>query len=57
MTKQRKVKLHCWECGPRTDDDCGTTCMLEHDHEGPHEWARNDEIRIAFAPFKPRKRP
>jgi hypothetical protein len=42
--------LHCWEEGPQTDDDCGTTCMLERGHAGPHEWTRNDEIGVQFAP-------
>lgn len=42
--------VHCWEDGPRTDDDCGTTCMLPRDHNGPHEWTRDDEIMLSFAP-------
>jgi hypothetical protein len=45
-----KRVLHCWEGGPQTADDCGQTCMLPADHAGPHEWTRNDEIGIAFAP-------
>jgi hypothetical protein len=40
---------HCWESGPRTKDDCGTTCMLRDEHDGPHKWTRDDEIRIEFA--------
>jgi hypothetical protein len=40
--------LHCWEDGPRTADDCGTTCMLEADHDGPHEWTHDDEITLQF---------
>ena len=42
--------LHCWEAGPADDDGCSTTCMLEHAHDGPHEWIRDDEITISFAP-------
>ena len=45
------TKAHCWEDGPRTEDDCGTSCMLMEDHEGPHEWTRDDEITIAFPPI------
>ena len=44
--------LHCWEEGPPTDDGCSTTCMLESDHAGPHEWSRDDEITLNFAPFE-----
>lgn len=40
--------LRCWEDGPRTDDECGTTCMLEARHDGPHEWTRDDDIGIRF---------
>ncbi len=42
--------LHCWEDGPRTEDDCGQTCMLEAGHDGPHEWTRDDGIELTFAP-------
>lgn len=42
--------VHCWADGPRTTDDVGTTCMLEDGHEGPHEWTRDDQISIRFAP-------
>jgi hypothetical protein len=45
-----QIHVHCWEDGPRTDDDCGQTCMLEHGHDGPHEWTRDDEIVLAFRP-------
>lgn len=41
--------LHCWEGGPETEDGCSTTCMLLADHEGPHEWTRDDEIVMTFA--------
>lgn len=42
--------LHCWKDGPMTEDGCGTTCMKEAGHEPPHEWMRDDQIRISFAP-------
>lgn len=48
MTPKRIV--HCWEDGPRETDDCGTTCMLLHGHDGPHEWTRDDEIGVLFVP-------
>ena len=45
-----KATLHCWENGPTVgDDEMSTTCMLEADHEGPHEWTRDDEFVITFA--------
>lgn len=47
--KSRKI-LRCWEPGPAIDDGCSTTCMLEKDHQGPHEWTRDDQIIIHFAP-------
>lgn len=51
------TKAHCWENGPITDDgESGTTCMLPDGHDGPHEWTRDDEIRIIFAPLS-RKAP
>lgn len=40
--------LHCFEDGPETEDGCATTCMLEAGHEGPHEWTRDDWIKIMF---------
>jgi hypothetical protein len=43
--------LHCWEGGPDTDDGCGQTCMLPQGHDGPHEWTRDDEIGVEFAPL------
>lgn len=53
MTQPRP---HCWENGPITDDgESGTTCMLLEGHEGPHEWTRDDQIMVSFAPPK-RKR-
>lgn len=48
-TRKERV-LHCWEDGPRTDDGGGSTCMLERDHDGPHEWTPDDQIGIKFAP-------
>jgi hypothetical protein len=44
----KKRVLHCWADGPRQDDDCGTSCMLEHGHAGPHEWTRDDAIILHF---------
>lgn len=47
--------MHCWAQGPRLAvarvagawvDDCGTTCMRELGHEGPHWWERDDEIVV-----------
>jgi len=49
MIDEKRI-VHCWEDGPRTDDDCGTTCMLLDGHDGPHEWTRDDEIVIQFLP-------
>lgn len=49
MTTEKRV-CHCWESGPETEDGCSTTCMLEDGHEGPHEWSRDDQIGISFAP-------
>jgi hypothetical protein len=45
----KMTPVHCWEGGPLTDDGCPTTCMLEDEHSGPHEWTRDDEITIQFA--------
>lgn len=47
MTEGERI-LHCWEDGPRTDDDCGQTCMLPKGHTGPHEWTRDDAIILHF---------
>lgn len=44
--------VHCWESGPLTKDGCSTTCMLLDGHKGEHEWMRDDEIRVVFAPHK-----
>ncbi len=43
-----KAKLHCWETGPDEPDGMSTTCMRERDHEGPHEWTRDEDIAIRF---------
>jgi hypothetical protein len=45
-----KRELHCWESGPETEDGCSTTCMLPDGHTCPHEWSRDDQIGISFAP-------
>jgi hypothetical protein len=34
----------CWKHGPLTEDGCETTCLLTANHDGEHEWTRNDEI-------------
>jgi len=39
---------HCWTCGPDDTDGMSTTCILATGHDGPHEWARDDTINIAF---------
>ena len=41
--------VHCWEDGPRTEDDCSTTCMLPDGHPGEHEWTPDDQITIQFS--------
>jgi hypothetical protein len=45
-----KGVVHCWEDGPLTEDGCPTTCMCADGHFGPHEFIRDDEIIIRFAP-------
>jgi len=50
MIDSPKRPLHCWASGPDAEDGCPTTCMREADHEGPHEWTRDDRIGITFAP-------
>ncbi len=49
--------LHCWADGPRlnewTDQEVGTTCMLEAGHAGEHQWTRDDQIRVTFGPAAP----
>lgn len=52
-------RVHCWfdfEDGyyenPYTDEERrvpGHTCMLERDHDGPHEPTRDDEIRVSVS--------
>lgn len=49
MSEKPRV-AHCWEDGPETEDGCSTTCMLLDGHEGPHEFTRDDQIGITFAP-------
>lgn len=43
-----KAVLHCWETGPETEGGMSTTCMLPYDHDGPHQWTRDDEVRVRF---------
>jgi len=66
MAERKKRVLHCWHDGPsllewiEANPDCdpneyvGFTCMLERDHDGPHEWTRDDQIGVTFAPKPPR---
>jgi hypothetical protein len=55
--------LHCWadysNClyaglAPFYADlySVGGTCLLPSDHIGPHEFTRDDEILVTFAPRK-----
>jgi hypothetical protein len=55
--------LHCWadysSCmyaglAPFDDDlySVGGTCLLPAGHAGPHEFTRDDEIVVTFAPRK-----
>lgn len=44
-----KKIVHCWEDGPRTLDDIGTTCMREDGHGGEHEWTRDDQLTVRFS--------
>lgn len=44
------ARVHCWTAGPREPDDCGTTCLEWEDHEGPHQFVRDDEIMVLLAP-------
>ena len=55
---ERRV-LHCWKSGPHhyepqedpnIDMGAGSMCMLLLNHEGPHDFTRNDEIEIVFIP-------
>lgn len=48
LISNRKI-VHCWEDGPRTEDDHGTTCMREDGHDGEHEWARDDQVTVRFS--------
>ena len=50
MLAAREREVHCWEPGPEAADGCSTTCMLLDGHDGPHDWIRDDRIRVSFAP-------
>ena len=52
-----KRVVHCWESGPvhykpdehpAFDVGVGSMCMLLLDHDGPHKFTRNDDIRVKF---------
>ena len=52
MPGKAKIVPHCWEDGPPDPEDyCGTSCMLMLGHSGPHEWTRDDQIIVKFAPL------
>ena len=53
MTEPAKPIVHCWHEGPEADDGMSTTCFLLDGHEGPHQWTRDDEIRITFFDQEP----
>jgi hypothetical protein len=46
--------VHCWE--DIEIDGVSHSCMLEDGHAGPHEWTRDDEIMVSFAPFDDEKK-
>ena len=48
MSERKHGVIHCWEDGPTEEDGCGTTCMLDHGHEGQHQWMRDDKIIVSF---------
>ncbi len=50
-----KRRGHCWEPGPGAEDGCSTTCFLWDEHKGDHEWTRDDEITVRFAPAEEAK--
>lgn len=53
MTLKNDRPFRCWADGPETEDGMSTTCMLDDEHGGPHEWTRDDHIGIRFAPTTP----
>lgn len=46
---------HCWKDGPVERDGMSTSCILLDGHEGPHEWARDNEVLITFKSTKQKK--
>lgn len=40
-------ELHCWE-GVEDEQLRGYTCLLEADHEGPHDFAPDSAIVVQF---------
>jgi len=47
MSKHNKEPwLYCWSNGPATDDGMSTTCVRKKDHDGEHEWTRDDKITM-----------
>lgn len=54
------MTLHCWqdyrdtlefasEAWAESYVNGNATCMLEHGHEGPHEWTPDENIGVSFA--------
>lgn len=54
MSAKKCPIIHCWEhC---FEADSIGVCLLEIDHDGPHEFTSGEQIRITFrepAPFDP----
>lgn len=48
--KPRPVAQTCLQDGPLTEDGCPTTCLLWCNHDGPHDWTRDDEIGVILPP-------
>lgn len=60
MAKAKQIKVHCWAdymetlpFGSQEWIDCivedkNASCLLEHGHEGPHEWTPDKEIVVKF---------
>lgn len=48
--KPQPVAQTCLQDGPLTEDGCPTTCLLWRNHDGPHDWTRDDEIGVILPP-------
>jgi len=40
--------IHCWEDRQDFDREKSYSCLLEHDHDGDHEWTDDEEITMEF---------